>query len=200
MVPFQIGADVVFLETHGAFETFNRTKTVDPFLQGLFGGGIRKRLPGDAMIGVTGFYNLIRVAGKWHGTPIVGGELAWLTAGSGVISLTVNQYGGISAVDYVDQFVKGRGDFKIEASYQQAFVRDVCDIRLRLNGYTVRRDEDIRGWNAGFDLIGVDRVLTLRFEGGHDKLSGAYYSGSCVVTLGLQLENLMCGVSPFVKP
>jgi hypothetical protein len=202
MLPVTIGCkDVAFGEAHGEFEDLIGTLkgTNDPNLQMLFGGGYRKRLSNNTMVGVNGFYNSVRLSGRWLSSGILGVETARVTAGNGILMLNFNYYGNIySDVGLIFlPYKNGQGDYKFEGSYSQPILGQALDLRIKGSGYKLDRSGAIYGWNAGADVTTRSGLLNIRYEVGNDKLNETYHLAGISLTVGFQPERLLSGKSPF---
>jgi hypothetical protein len=195
------GWDVVFGETHGRFEDFAQTVSGsnDPNLQVLVGGGFRKRIRNTAMVGVNGFYNTLRLSGSWFASGIVGLEMAVVTPGDTVATLSFNYYGNVFADTdgLFAPFRQAQGDYKIEGTFTQPIFASGLDFRVRGSGYKLERGEDAYGWNVGADVTTRSNLVTFRYETGEDKINDTYHNLSVFVTVGFQPERLLCGQNPF---
>ena len=195
--------DVVFGEAHGWFEDPAALLggSIDPNMQILVGGGYRKRLPRNVMIGASGFYTTARLAGDWHSSGIAGLEMAWVSSSDAVVMLNCNYYGNLfaNAAGILRSFRGGSGDYKIEASYERPIWNQALDFRVRGGGYKLDRDGNAYGWSAGTELTTRDRMLSLRYEAGRDRINDTYQTVGVYVTVGFRLERLLRGKSPFTR-
>ncbi|MBI5571372.1 MAG: inverse autotransporter beta domain-containing protein [Desulfomonile tiedjei] len=193
--------DVLFGQVHGQFEDVSSLLggSRDPNMQMLVGGGYRKRLGANAMIGLNGFYTTARLSRDWYSSGIAGLEMAWVSLRDAVFMLNCNYYGNIfaDATGILTSYRGQTGDYKIEASYEQPILRRSVDFKVRGSSYRLDRGGDAYGWTAGAELTTRDRVLNLRYEVGHDRITDTYQSVGVYVTVGLRLERLFRFGSPF---
>jgi len=199
-----LGRDVVFGETHARFKDLLKTLKGDriPNVEFLIGGGYRKRVSDDLMVGVNGFYNSTRLYGNWYSSGIVGLEVAAVTPGEGIVTLSWNYYGNVFSGKggIFSAFRYGPGDHKIDATYSQPLYDRALEVRLKACAYRFNRAGLVRGWSAGGDLSTTNGLLTITYEVGHDRISGLFHNAGLFVNVWLRLGNLMAGESPFVLP
>jgi hypothetical protein len=166
-----------------------------------FGGGYRTMLAANTLLGVNGFYDTSRLFNTWYSSGGVGLEFAANVAGDDAIDLNFNWYGNLFNRDVLVNAFRNRGNsFDVETGYSHALFNQALDLRLKLIGYQFDVGTPVRGWRGGADLTTRDGMFSLRYEHGHDRVDGDYNTVGGFVTVGLQLENVLKGESPFTAP
>ncbi len=216
-LPYHLNADsVLFGEAHaegwdfwkrpnvdvGAAPGFTTTTSATSNRIDLsFGGGYRRMLGANTLLGVNGFYDTSRLFNKWYSSGGVGLEYAANVAGDDAIDLNFNWYGNLFNRDVLVNAFRNRGNsFDVEAGYSHALFEQALDLRLKLIGYQFDIGTAVRGWRGGADLTTRDGVFTVRYEYGHDRIDGYYNTVGGYINVGFQLENLLSGESPFTLP
>jgi hypothetical protein len=209
LAPLGLSADaVIFGEAHAEFENFRKTLTSAPTESGFnnrvdmsFGGGFRKFLRRDTLLGVNAFYDTARLGGAWYSSGSVGFEMAALLASHDALDLNFNWYGKLfNGVVIRNAFRYGPSHFDFQAGYSHELWAGGPDLRLSATGYKFDIGNSVYGWNAGPELKSRDGMFVLQYTIGHDKLAGAYQAVGVFVNVGLQPENILKGESPFTMP
>jgi hypothetical protein len=217
VLPFKLSADsVLFGEAHAEGWDFWKRPSVSvaappPFtvttsvtsnrVDLSFGGGYRTMLGDGVLLGVNGFYDSSRVFNKWYSSGGVGLEMAATVGGDDAVDVNFNWYGNLLNRDVLVNAFRNKGNsFDVEAGYSHALFDHALDLRLKLVGYQFDIGTPVQGWRGGADLTTRDGMFTLRYEHGRDPINRDYNTVGGFVTVGLQLENLLSGQSPFTFP
>ncbi|MFH1113433.1 MAG: hypothetical protein V1792_05885 [Pseudomonadota bacterium] len=203
LLPFSLSKNsTVFGEAHTEFQSFWKTNNgfnnrVDLSL----GGGYRSILSNRTLVGVNGFYDTSRLGEKWYSSGSLGFELAALVSGSDALDLSFNWYGKLFNGNVIrNAFRYGPGNFDVQAGYSHELWDGGPDMRLKVAAYQFNIGDNVYGWNAGAELKTRDGVFSLRYDVGNDKINRTYQTVGGFVNIGLQLDNLLRGESPFTKP
>ena len=217
VLPVGVAQDsAAFGEAHGEFTNFWKT------ILGLFGsrhritglssfnersdlsigGGYRKIFSDNLMLGVNGFYDTSELGGRWYGSAGIGFEMAALGPGYDLIDLNFNYYGSLfqGRNSIVNAFRNGPGNFDLEIGYSHELGEGGPDLRLKLTGYQFDIGTRVYGWNAGAEVKSRNGMFSVRAETGQDRINGTYHTVGGFVNVGLQLDRLFNGESPFVMP
>ena len=207
--PFSLGPDsVLFGEARGEFTNF--WQTVQRIISGgnadkfdtrtdiSVGGGYRRILNEQALVGVNGFFDAMGVNEKWYASGGVGVELATLLAGNDALDFTFNWYGNPFRKDVLaNAFKRGPSNFDIQIGYSHELFNEGPDLRLFGTAYKFAAGY---GWRTGAELKSRDGALSLKYEAAHDRVNSTYHTIGGFVNVGLELEKLASGESPFVMP
>lgn len=209
LLPFRLNADsMIFGEAHTEFQDFWKTlkstfTSVNSFNNRVdmsFGGGYRTFLRRDTLLGVNGFYDTSRLGGTWYSSGSVGLEMAALVGGD-ALDLNFNWYGQLFNSNVIaTAFRAGPANFDFQAGYSHELWNGGPDLRLSATGYKFDVGNSVYGWNAGAELKSRDGVFVLKYAVGHDRLDKTYQTVGGFVNVGLQLQNLLKGESPFTMP
>ena len=96
LLPFKIDADTtVYGEAHGEFQTLSITQPGSPnnSTELCFGGGYRRMLGKDTMVGLHSFFNTAKLSGTWYPSASAGVEFASMISGHDAIDFIFNWYG-----------------------------------------------------------------------------------------------------------
>jgi hypothetical protein len=218
VLPFKLSADsVLFGEAHAEGWNFWKKPSVHPAAEPpfpvttsvrtsrvdlSFGGGYRTMLGANALLGVNGFFDTSHLFDRWHSSGGAGLEMAANVGGDGAIDLNLNWYGNLlfDRDVLVSYFRNKHNNFDVEAGYSHALFNQALDLRLKLVVYQFDTGTAVNGGRVGADLTTRDGMFTVRYEHGHDRIQSSYDTIGGFVTVGLQLENLLSGESPFRLP
>lgn len=179
------------------------------------GGGYRRLFNPNTLIGVNGFYDASYLGGRWYSSGGAGCELAMSLSGNDALDLNFNWYANLlSRTTFVNAFRKGPSNYDLEVGYSHELWDGGPDLRLKATGYqfsvgSTWTDETvltqgwtgpIYGWNFGAELKSRSGAFTLKYETGFDRANAHYHTVGGFVNVGLQLERLLSGESPFVMP
>jgi hypothetical protein len=165
------------------------------------GGGLRRGVAADTILGVNAFFDTSRVRNRWFSSGGFGLELLSLLPGDGLLDVNFNYYGNLfSGTNFINAFRYGTGNFDIEAGYSQPLFNQAIDLRLKAVGYQFDVGQKVYGWRVGADATTRDGVFRLTYEYTHDRIAASYHTIAGFVQLGFQLENLLRGESPFTMP
>jgi len=165
------------------------------------GGGLRRGIGANSIIGMNAFFDTSKVQDRWYSSGGIGLECYSRLPGDGLLDLNVNYYGNLfSGTDFVNAFRYGKGNFDIEAGYSQPIFNQALDLRLKAVGYQFDVGQKVYGWRTGVDATSSDGMFRLTYEYTSDRISAPYHTISGSVHVGLQLENLLRGESPFTMP
>lgn len=204
LLPFNLGnSSVVFGEAHGNWWNFAQrpaggaSNRVDLSI----GGGYRKILSEQLLVGVNGFYDSSRLFNNWYSSGGVGLEFAANVGSSDAVDLNANWYGDIfSSNSIINAFRNKGGSYDIEAGYSHAMFNQALDLRLKFAGYQFDTGSSVYGYKTGADLTTKDGMFTLRYEYGNDRINGSWNNIGAFVNIGFQMENVIKGESPFTMP
>jgi len=195
------GSSVIFGEAHTEFQSFWKTPGINNRVDVSLGGGFRRLLKGHTLLGVSGFYDASRLGGTWYSSGGVGLEMAALVSGNDAIDLNFNWYGQLFNGNVIrNAFRYGPSNYDFQAGYSHELWNGGPDLRLKMTGYQFNIGQGVYGWNAGAELKSRDGVFVLKYDVGHDKVNRTYQTVGGFVNVGLQLENLLRGESPFTMP
>ena len=204
MLPVSLGGDsVAFGEAHSEFTDFWKTLrgSVNNRVDLSFGGGYRRMLNEKTLVGVNGFYDTSRLAGTWYSSGSFGFEMAAKIAGNDAIDLNFNWYGNLFSRSVIrNAFRTGPSNFDLQFGYSHELWDHGPDFRLSATGYKSEVGSAVYGVNAGAELKSRDGMFALKYQVGRDKLNKTYQTVGAFVNVGLQLENLARGESPFTMP
>lgn len=165
------------------------------------GGGLRRGISTDSIIGVNAFFDASKVYDRWYSSGGLGLEFLSLLPGNGLLDLNFNYYGNLfSLTDFVNAFRNGIGNFDIEAGYSQPLFNEALDLRLKAVGYQFDVGQKAYGWRTGVDATTRDGMFRVSYDHTSDRINAPYHTLSGSMHLGLQLENLLRGESPFTMP
>jgi hypothetical protein len=165
------------------------------------GGGFRRLVTRDALVGVNSFFDTSRIFDKWYSSGGVGLEFAANMGDYDMVDLNVNAYGNFfNTTGLVNAFRNQGTSYDIEGGYSHALLNQTLDLRLNLAGYQYDAGAAVYGWRTGANLTTRDGVFTLRYEYGDDKINGPYNIVGGFVNIGFQLDNLVRGENPFSPP
>jgi hypothetical protein len=166
-----------------------------------FGGGYRRILAERAMVGVNAFSDSARLQKRWYSSGSVGFELASLLPGDDALDLNFNFYGELFNLGLVsDLFRNGPSNFDVELGYSHELGDYGPDLRLNLTGYRFTVGTRVYGWRAGAEIMTRNGMFSVKGELGGDGINGDYGSIGGYVNVGIRLENLAKGESPFSPP
>jgi hypothetical protein len=165
------------------------------------GGGYRKFFGNQALIGFNGFYDTTRLTGTWFPSGSLGVQAAWLLPGSDALDINFNWYGQLlNGNEWVNTFRYGPSNYDFEAGYSHELWNGGPDLRLKAKGYHFDVGTNLNGYSAGAELKSRDGMFVLKYEASYDRLNNTYQTIGGYVNVGLQLENLLSGLSPFTAP
>jgi len=165
------------------------------------GAGLRRGIRADSIVGANAFFDTSKVDNGWYSSGGLGLEFVSRLPGDGLLDLNLNCYGNLfSGTDFVNAFRYGRGNFDIEAGYSQPLFDQALDLRLKAVGYQFDVGQKVYGWRTGVDATTRNGMFRLTYEYTSDWISAPYHTVSGSVNLGLRLENLLRGESPFILP
>jgi len=165
------------------------------------GGGLRRGIREDSILGVNAFFDTSKVHDRWYSSGGIGLELLSLIPGDGLLDLNFNYYGNLfSGTDFANAFRNGIGNFDIEAGYSRPLFNEALDLRLKAVGYQFDVGQKVYGWRTGVDATTRDGMFRVSYEYTSDRINAPFHTISGSMHLGLQLENLLRGQSPFTMP
>ncbi len=207
VLPIEFGQNsAVFGEAHGEFTNFWKSLTCSTGFKERSdvsaGGGYRRIFHDDLFLGVNAFYDASRLGERWYGSGGLGLEMASLLPGNDMVDLNFNYYGNLfqGRNSIVNTFRNGTGNFDIEAGYSHELYGDGPDLRLKVTGYQFDVGAKVYGWNVGAEVSTRNGLFTARADTGNDRFNGTYHTVGGFVNIGLQLERLLSGESPFLMP
>ena len=204
LLPFNVGNNsVVFGEAHGNWWNFAQRPTggASNRVDLSIGGGYRKILADQLLVGINGFYDTSRLFNNWYSSGGVGLEFAANIGSSDAVDLNANWYGDIfSSSSILNAFRNKGGSYDIEAGYSHAMFNQALDLRIKFAGYQFDTGSSVYGYKTGADLTTKDGMFMLRYEYGNDRINGAWNNIGAFVNIGFQMENILKGESPFTMP
>jgi hypothetical protein len=213
LLPFKIGSDTtVYGEAHGEFQTLSIAQPGSPnnSTELCFGGGYRRMLGKRTMVGVNSFLDTTKLSGTWYSSATAGLEMAAMISGHDAIDLIFNWYG--KALDasifsgtpaYAATAANasfGNSNFDFQVGYSHELYNGGPDFRVSATGYKLECGSNVYGYYAGAELKSRDGMFVAKYDVGYDNANQIYQSVAAFMNMGLQLENLLDGKSPFVKP
>ncbi len=164
------------------------------------GGGFRKLVNNNLMLGVNAFYDSTRIFSKWYASAGAGAEVAFQLPNHDVVDFTYNYYGNLSRGNQRSdgEIVNGPPNMDFEIGYSHAVLGNTPDLRARLNAYNYDTTQNMWGFKGGADLSAFNGALTLRAEIGRDQLYGSYQTLGAFVNIPVRLDNIFTFNSPFV--
>lgn len=213
LLPFKIDADTtVYGEAHGEFQSLSFTQPGSPnnSTELCFGGGYRRMLGKDTMVGLHSFFNTAKLSGTWYPSASAGVEFASMISGHDAIDFIFNWYGkaldatifaGIPAyVSSASTANFGNANFDFQVGFSHELYNGGPDLRLSATGYKLECGSNVYGYYGGAELKTRDGMFVAKYDVGYDNAFEVYQSVAAFVNMGLQLENLLEGKSPLVKP
>jgi hypothetical protein len=213
LLPFKIDAGTtVYGEAHGEFQTLSIVQPGSPnnSTELCFGGGYRRMLSKHTMVGLHSFYNTAKLSGTWYPSGSAGVEFASMISGHDAIDLIFNWYGkaldatifgGTPAYATTAATANfGNANFDFQAGYSHELYNGGPDFRLSATGYKLECGSNVYGYYAGAELKSRDGMYVVKYDVGYDNAFTVYQSVAAFVNMGFQLENILEGKSPFVKP
>jgi hypothetical protein len=202
LLPFSLSRDsMVFGEAHTEFQDFWKTRSFNNRVDMSFGGGYRRFLGRDTLLGVNAFYDISRLGEIWYSSGGVGFQMAALVGGSDALDLNFNWYGQLFNSNVIlNAFRYGPSNFDIQTGYSHELWNGGPDLRVSATGYKFDIGNSVYGWNAGAELRSRDGVFVVKYDVGHDKINKTYQTVGGFVNVGFQLENLLKGESPITMP
>ncbi len=193
----------LFGQAHGDFQKFtgmfggNSASRADLSV----GGGVRQILRDKGYVGLNAFYDTTRLGGQWYSSSGLGLEYWGNLTGADTMDLAFNYYGDLfsGSNTIVSAFRTGKANIDFEAGYSTPLLNQSLQLRLKGRGYAFDVGDRIYGWAAGADLTTTDRLLSLRYEVGHDKINGTYQTIGCFASVDLDLNNLAGFGNPLVR-
>ena len=165
------------------------------------GGGIRRTVTSNSILGVNGFFDTTSLFDQWYSSGGVGLELFSRLPGAGLLDLQFNYYGNLfNRNDFINAFRNGAANFDLEAGYSQPLFNQAVDLRLKAVGYQFQTAQKVYGWRVGAEAVTRDGMFRLAYDYTQDRLSTPYHSIGGYVHLGLRLENLLRGENPLTMP
>lgn len=204
LFPVNLGNDaVLFGEAHGNYWNFAQKPAggASNRVDLSFGGGYRKIMSNQLLVGINGFYDTSRLFNNWYSSGSFGLEMAANVGSTDAVDLNANWYGDIfSSNSILNAFRNKGGSYDIEAGYSHALFNQAMDLRLKFAGYQFDVGNSVYGYKTGADLTTRDGMFTLRYEYGNDRINGSWNNVGAFVNVGFQPENIVKGESPFTAP
>ena len=204
LLPYNLSPNsVIYGEAHGNWWNFTNKPVggASNRVDLSFGGGYRKILSDQLLIGLNGFYDTSRLFNQWYSSGSVGLELAANIGTSDAVDINANWYGDIfSSSSILNAFRNHGGSYDIEAGYSHALFNNSLDLRLKFAGYQFDVGNSVYGYKTGADLTTKDGMFMLRYEYGSDRINGQWNNIGAFVNVGFQAENIIRGESPFTMP
>ncbi len=204
LLPISLSRDsTAFGEAHGEFQDFWKTVQgeANNRVDLSFGGGVRTIRGDNTLLGVNGFFDTTRLGGQWYSSGSVGFEMAALLPGNDALDLNFNWYGNLFNSNVLaNAFRRGPSNFDFEAGYSRELYNGGPDLRLNVTGYKFSAGTGVYGVRGGAELKTRDGMFSVKYEAGDDRVNGTYHTVGGFVNVGLQLENLLSGQSPFAAP
>ncbi len=213
LIPFKIDGDTtVYGEAHGEFQNLSIAQPGSPnnSTELCFGGGYRRMLGKHTMVGLNSFFDTTKLSGTWYSSATAGLEFASMISGHDAIDFIFNWYGkaldatifGTSPAYAASAATAnfGNANFDFQVGYSHELYNGGPDLRLSATGYKLECGSNLYGYYGGAELKSRDGVYVVKYDVGYDNAFDVYQSVAAFVNMGLQLENLLDGKNPFVKP
>lgn len=213
LLPFKFGTgSTVYGEGHAEFQRYSYPQqgSENQSLDLCLGGGFRQMFGKGTLIGIHGFFDTTRLSGNWYSCGSAGGEFALLVGGHDAIDLNFNWYGKaldaaflIGSLDYVpnmNQIGFGPANYDFQVGYSHELYHGGPDLRLSVTGYKIDTGTGVYGYYGGAELKSRNGMLVAKYDVGHDNSNLTYQAVGAFLNVGLQLENLVLGKSPFEMP
>ncbi len=204
LVPISLSRDsTAFGEAHGEFQDFWKTATGGAInrIDFSFGGGFRTIRGANTLLGVNGFYDTTRLGGRWYSSGSLGFEMAALLPGNDALDLNFNWYGNLFNSNVLaNAFRRGPQNYDFGAGYSLELWNGGPDLRLSATGYRFSAGSGVYGIRGGAEAKTRNGMFSVKYEAAHDGINHTYHTVGGFVNVGLQLENLLSGKSPFVMP
>ncbi len=204
LVPIPAGkTGVVFGEAHFEAQVdssgSDRDETDILYLSG--GGGYRRLVRKNTLIGVNFFLDRARFSDRWLSSGGLGIETALLMNGHDALDVNFNWYGDLSQSDFIiNEYRDGPYNFDLEIGYSHQLFHGGPDLRLYGAAYEFNDASNVYGRLAGFELTTADGVASVKCETAHDPVNGSYQILSASLNVGFNLGNLLSGRNPFSMP
>lgn len=202
-IPLDDFSSAVFGEAHTEFQDFWKAVTggANNRLDLSVGGGYRTLFNQHLLVGLNGFYDAARLGSRWYDSGGLGLQMEALIAGNDAMDLNFNWYGNLFNADVLaSAFKRGPCNFDFQAGYSHELYPGGPDLRLNMTGYKFSSAGGVYGLRAGAELKTRDGMFSIKYEAAHDRINGAYHSVGGLINMGLKLERLLHGESPFVRP
>ena len=213
LLPFKLGTDsTIYGEAHGEFQSLSIAQPGSPSnsMELCFGGGYRRMFGNHTMIGLHSFFDTTKLSGAWYSSGSAGVEMAAMVSGHDAIDLLFNWYGKSldgsifsGAPTYAAAAANtsfGNSNFDFQVGYSHELYNGGPDLRLSATGYKFDCGSNVYGYYAGAELKSRDGMYVVKYDVGYDNANQVYQSVAAFMNMGFQLENLLDGKSPFVKP
>ena len=153
-----------------------------------FGGGYRKVVGGNTLVGVNGFFDTAKVFDQWYSSGGVGLEMIANLTDYDAVDLRANWYGNLFNREVLINAFRNRGgNFDIEAGYSHALFDQAFELRLKFVGYQFDIGNAVYGYLGGAELTTRDGVFSARYEHGYDRINGSYDTIGGFVDVGFQV-------------
>jgi hypothetical protein len=136
--------------------------------------------------------------------------MAAIVPGHDAVDLNFNWYGqafdasllsnSLGFTPGTSQVGFGNSNYDFQAGYSHELYEGGPDLRLSVTGYKFDMGSDVYGYYAGAELKSRDGMFVAKYDVGYDNANQIYQSVAAFMNMGFQLENLLDGKSPFVKP
>lgn len=158
------------------------------------GGGYRRRLTWEALVGVNAFLDSSRIFHTWYSSWGWGVEAAYLTSSDCAVDFTFNMYGMQFNRRMLTNAFRNHGtSFDVHAGYARPLFNKTLDLRVELAGYQFDTGNKNYGFRVGTEVTTRSGLFRLTYDFGYDPVNEAYHQFGGFVNLSLNLENLLCG-------
>ena len=162
------------------------------------------------MIGLHSFFDTTKLSGIWYPSGSAGVEMSAMVSGHDAIDLIFNWYGKAldasifsSTPAYAATAANasfGNSNFDFQVGYSHELYNGGPDFRVSATGYKLECGSNVYGYYGGAELKSRDGMYVVKYDVGYDNANKVYQSVAAFMNMGFQLENLLDGKSPFVKP
>lgn len=207
--PFRIDSTTtVYGEAHGLLRDFWRRdlRSEEGRLDLGLGGGVRKQLGPNTIVGAHAFYDARYEVEQWRSSASAGAMMAAILPGNDAIDLTVNLYSAYNSDPLIGLFEgTAKGSIDVTATYYHELWNAGPDVRLSAFGYS--EDESVttvhvrdRGYGGRVALASRDGMLRASYQYEHDSSLREIHTVGVNVNVGFRLENLLALESPIENP
>ncbi len=127
--------------------------------------------------------------------------MAALLPGNDAVDLNFNWYGSLFKSSVLaNAFRRGPQNYDFGAGYSHELYNGGPDLRLNVTGYRFSAGSGVYGVKGGAELKTRDGMFVVKYEVDQDRITKTYHTIGGFVNVGLQLENLLSGQSPFIMP
>lgn len=166
-----------------------------------FGGGYRKRLAWDAMVGVNAFIDRSRIFRNWYGSWGVGVEATGVTMWDCALDFHINMYGLQFNRRAFTNAMRNKGtSFDVQAGFARPFFNQAVDVKLKFAGYQFDTGNKNYGYRIGTEITSRSGLFTFTYQYGNDAINEGYHEFGGFINVALNLENVLSGTNVISAP